>query len=196
MKKVIVLLAVLSIMGGWAMAAITDSHSEDFGCGACHSAHGSVDPCTTTTVPLWGLTVTTELLKAYGDGTTIRGVTPGAPSNESALCMSCHDGATNTSGTGAIIGTTDANDGYVNTLTGHPISFTYSDSNDTNFENDPVDGGSGSIAILYDGRVECSSCHDIHGGTNPNNSQPYALRGGLATNDDAEDHICKSCHIR
>ncbi|MHC4212827.1 MAG: hypothetical protein ACYSWP_05555, partial [Planctomycetota bacterium] len=114
MKKVIVLLAVLAMVGPAMAADISASHSEDFGCGACHSAHnkvslavgGKITEDLTGAVPLWGRTITTETLKAYGQGTgtagsTVRGdVTPGTPQDESALCMSCHDGATNTGTTG------------------------------------------------------------------------------------------------
>ncbi len=208
MKKVIIAMAVLAIAVPAMAADISASHSEDFGCGACHSAHvtvpltiaGAIKEDLSGVVPLWGRTVTTETLKAYGQGTTgagstIRGeITPGAPTNESALCMSCHDGATNTAGVGHGISGTVKADGYVDTNAGHPISFDYDGATFTSgrFNEPPIASGT-STAVLENGRVECTSCHDIHG-TNLNSAN-FAIRATALTAA-SDENICKSCHLK
>ncbi len=212
MKKVIIAMAVLAMAVPALAADIADDdggHSKAFGCGACHSAHVKV-PIETShakisealVVPLWGRTITTETLSAYGAGTTTKqDIVPGSPTNESALCMSCHDGVTNSStaashkideSAGADAAAKKAL-GYIDTNIGHPISFTYSGAVDTgNFNNVPITSGT-STAVLENGRMECTSCHDIHGANI--NSDNYAIRATTKTTA-AEENICKSCHIK
>ncbi len=205
MKKVIVLLAVLAMVTPAMAADIDTSHSEAFGCGACHSAHvkvpvtvaGKITTDLSSEIPLWGRFITTDTtLSAYNSGTTTNDdITPGAPTNESALCMSCHDGTTNPGATGhQITKASGKAAGYIDTNVGHPISFTYTGQVESaTFRASPTASG-GALAVLEGGRMECTSCHDIHG-TNVN-SQPYAIRGGASVNADAEEDICKSCHIK
>ncbi len=184
MKKLVVAAAaIVLLMPMVAMGAdIALSHSEDLGCGACHSAH-IVTADFVAGAPLWGREITVVSLLAYNNGAgTVRGVvTPGTPDGDSKLCMSCHDGITDTASSG--IGTTKAL-GQVDTATTHPISFTYPTGAGSEAYNVSVTDGVVLVGPLTD-QVECSSCHDIH--ANPN---PSALR-----NADAAD-LCKGCHIK
>ena len=212
MKKVIVLLAVLAMVGSVSMAAtLTASHSEDFGCGACHSAHVKVNPndaanVTGVSVPLWGRTITTETLVGYDANdsgtlnTTNHLIVPGTPKNESLLCMSCHDGVTNNASGEAheIDSTTNGVDGYVDTSIGHPISFAYATAGANANYNSTLETNDNVVAKLYQGNVECSTCHDIHG-SNPNSTPgvDYAIRNANASaSTNPTEAICLSCHIR
>jgi nitrate/TMAO reductase-like tetraheme cytochrome c subunit len=109
--------------------------------------------------------------------------------------MSCHDGATNDTGSqGHEISGTTKSDGYVDTNIGHPISFAYTGFTAGRFNASPSTEANGALAVLEGtNRVECSSCHDIHG-TNVN-SDNYAIRATTASATTVED-ICLSCHIK
>ena len=190
MKKLVVVVAIVLLLPVLAMGAdISASHSADFGCGACHSAHVKVTAAAGSGAPLWGRTLTTETLLAYNGGDTAKDVvTPGAPAGDSKMCMSCHDGVSNAGTTGNQVGTTKA-DGKVDTNVTHPISFQYP----TNAAyRVPVSGVVNSIAQLVgssDDQVECSTCHDIHDQTNNEN---YALRVSEANTE----NLCKACHLK
>lgn len=181
MKKMAIL-AIVLLMPVSAMAAdINNSHSQDFGCGACHSAHGSVAPATGSAAPLWGRALTSENLIAYEGGSALDEITPGVPAGDSKMCMSCHDGASNLSGTGAV--GTDKVDGKVDTNKSHPISFQYATlSGDFNATpTSPV-----KLVGTTNDQVECSSCHDIHG----------ASLGSPALIAATAEAVCNACHIK
>jgi predicted CXXCH cytochrome family protein len=100
----------------------------------------------------------------------------------SLTCLSCHDGtlALDGSDTGekmtgdAVIGTDLTND--------HPIGVAYTTAtSSTRWQIPPANG-----IRLYDGKVECASCHNVHG-TN---------YGALLRTDNWGSKVCLSCHIR
>ena len=116
------------------------------------------------------------------------------PDVESLICLSCHDGVTafdalndsmgtvgnNMSsqfeGSPAIIGTDLRND--------HPIGVSIrSDSNGIRDELAIKNAG----LRIYNGKVECTTCHDPHG----SNKYPYFLRI-----DPAGSPLCLYCHIK
>lgn len=186
MKKVLMLVLVAMLLPVAAMADISASHSADFGCGSCHSAHNKTSVAAGSSAPLWGRTLTTETFTAYNGGSTVNDdITPGTPTGDSLMCMSCHDAVSNTSGGGAV--TSGKANGEVDTNTTHPISFVYTGAVDTgNFRA----GGSLTNGVVLKGtgsdRVECSSCHDIHGdyaGTE------YSLRNSA-------ENVCLGCHLK
>jgi predicted CXXCH cytochrome family protein len=116
------------------------------------------------------------------------------------LCVSCHDGAlavytivTPPSGGGYVTGLSDAPDGWNLTAQGsmfgpnvmdrdfsndHPISITY-DIRDRHLSNPPP-----PAYRLYSGRVECSTCHNVH-----DNTYPPFLR-----TSNAASQMCLACH--
>jgi predicted CXXCH cytochrome family protein len=66
----------------------------------------------------------------------------GIPGNMSMLCLSCHDGVSATA---------------VDLPGSHPVSFEYAGSlRDFGIVTTPT-------LPLFDGRLECSTCHDVHG---------------------------------
>lgn len=91
----------------------------------------------------------------------------GVPGGNSKLCLSCHDG---------IIGTEIHNDespdegqNHKNLMVNHPVSVIYDVKlpgnrmrlNDPNVKESGL-GGTISSDMLRNGKVECTSCHDIH----------------------------------
>ena len=83
----------------------------------------------------------------------------------------------------AVADETAAN-GYVDTSIMHPISFSYTDIDaGTYFTTAASDSLVGTVVTLYGGKIECGSCHNIHG-TNTNAS---ALRDADANT------LCNEC---
>jgi predicted CXXCH cytochrome family protein len=119
-------------------------------------------------------------------GTRIDMRTDARPALESLICLSCHDGSgMDVAFDGPLqerldIGTDLQND--------HPISIQYDPSLDRAFH--PVTTGAARRETvnglpLYNGRVECSTCHDPHG--------PTAGRLRLSNQGSA---LCLACHIK
>lgn len=155
-------------------------------CVVCHTPHNS--DTSVATAPLWNHDVTAEAFTMYSSG-SFDATSDGAPSGISVLCLSCHDGVTALDSFGGAAGATTmpiiegagnrAVGGDLNSLTNdHPISMTFDTalSVTDNGLHDPVTtnvtigGGSktrtGTITdlMLSNGKVQCSSCHDVHNG--------------------------------
>lgn len=161
-------------------------------CLPCHNVH--TDEVHEDTAPLWNRTVRTTSYTVYSSPTFNAVI--GQPGGVSKLCLSCHDGTTAIDSTDGVNGSVFiSGDARLGTAPGdhHPISFVYDTTlalEDGNL-NDPAttaSGLGGTIAenLLSDGRVECSSCHDVH---NRNDFLPFIDIGG------GEDRLCLICHI-
>ncbi len=172
---------------GWATNQI---------CNPCHVPHGGDQ----STAPLWAHDLTTNTFVTYSSGTLdANGGTAPQPDAESLACLSCHDGSVAlnayiggpgggaTMSGSANLGTSLAND--------HPISFTYdaalatADGELYNPTNTQVTALSGnpyiSDSLLFGGKMQCSSCHDVH------NTAGIAKMLRFA-NIDSE--LCLTCH--
>ncbi len=143
----------------------------------------------------------------------IDGAAEPEPMGVSKLCLGCHDGTIG-------IDQFDGNAGsvYISSFAGgefqvpgipdvsgdknmsntHPISIEYNNVADPNLW-DPttrVMGLSGTIAdVLDNGKVQCSSCHDVHDqesvpNTNLLRVAQSATQGGTASG------LCLTCHIK
>jgi hypothetical protein len=185
-------------------------------CGTCHSIHDT-DPA--QLVPLWKHATTTKTFTMYDspsfDGKTTQSA---QPSGASKACLSCHDGslAVNQSFSGSITGSGTTPGGTTNAVyvgtsrqiaadgnlaTTHPISFSYVDvaSKDEFIKSpsSPLTYATGNMAgktvndLLKGGKMECSSCHDVHKqkGAAPTDSFMRIVR-----NDYSE--LCLSCHVK
>ena len=162
-------------------------------CIACHTPHNG--DLTVPGAPLWSHEVSTATFTVYVGGGTMD-ATVGQPSAQSLLCLSCHDGTVALDSYGGTTGTTfltALDDGFVGTdlSNDHPISFTYDDNLATTDGalHDPLTansglGGSIDEDLLFGGRVQCASCHDVHGTGNT-----YLLRI-----DNAGSALCLTCH--
>ncbi len=209
--SVILFLNSSLVLAGSIKGTAHDLTSKGFGIGEnciiCHTPHDSDISITVT--PLWNhqtLSSTFEMYFTRDESLSSQ------PTGASKLCLSCHDGVTAIDKFGGR--TTSAfmgNDGNANSMNrqsdSHPLSITF---NSAMAENDPslfdpavknitigTQGGkkrSGTVAelLLPNGRVQCSSCHDVH-----NNyvgagvkSQPFLKI------TKAGSQICLTCHNR
>ncbi|MHC4720058.1 MAG: cytochrome c3 family protein, partial [Planctomycetota bacterium] len=108
----------------------------------------------------------------------------GQPTGNSLLCLSCHDGATlsdpnlqpDPNSAGNL--TRDISDS-------HPVSFTYDDSDSTQFNTLAFVRTAGLIGV-NDNQVQCASCHDIH---RTAEASTKALR-------DVTPDLCIVCHMK
>ncbi len=165
-------------------------------CVVCHTPHNALDPAANglTYAPLWNHEVTTSTYTLYSSATI--DFTPGQPDGVSKLCLSCHDGSVaidnyggTTTGTdfmtgNALLDTDLSND--------HPISFLYdavaAADNGIHPSSDPTPiGGTIASELLVAGKVQCSSCHDVHD------------RDGnqhLLVIDNTASALCLTCHAK
>jgi predicted CXXCH cytochrome family protein len=122
----------------------------------------------------------------------------GQPDGSSKLCLSCHDGTVALENFGGVTtGTTEiTGDALMGTdlSNDHPVSFTYNTAlatADGELE-DPSTGLSGlggtiDDDMLISGKMQCSSCHDVHNTAGIN----YML---LKSN--SASALCLTCHIK
>jgi len=178
-------------------------------CVACHTPHNS--DLTVVDAPLWNHTVTGVSFTMYTGPGTLDGVVDGQPTGTSKLCLSCHDGATavdsfggNTGGT-VMSGPSAVGFGADSLTNDHPISITYDtalagvdlglhDPSATEvtigFGGDKARTGSITDMMLSGGKVQCTSCHDVHNGAvGPGTDNAPLLK---VTKDGSA--ICLTCH--
>jgi predicted CXXCH cytochrome family protein len=161
-------------------------------CGSCHTPHNAVS----TMVPLWShATTAVGSYVLYGSVTMT--ATTGQPDASSKACLSCHDGTVavnnfvptnlttvNISGS-SNIGTDLSND--------HPISFTYDDAlagtdgglyPPTTTLSTLTAAGHISDDMLFGGKMQCASCHDVHDNSN----------GQFQRMVNTNSELCLTCH--
>ena len=212
MKKLVVLLAAMALMTGFASVSLAtiQGSAHDFSgfpnargeiCLPCHAPHNNQD---VTEAPLWNHEVTQAVYTLYTSPTLDAGTPPGTldqPGGVSKLCLSCHDGTVAIDAFGGQpgsiflppssprnLGTDLSND--------HPISFVY----DTDLaqrdgglfapETTPsgitgTAGGSITEEMLFATRLECASCHDVH---NEFNNDDLLLK------PNGNSALCLTCH--
>lgn len=172
---------------------------------------------TKNTLPLWNHALSTNATYGtYGSitmnaapaelgasGTVTGGVSDGASATTSHLCLSCHDGtvainsfnrASSINGTTTMVGTTGGLIGARSTNLGtdlsndHPINFGYDSTLQTN-DGGLKDPASLSGVKLFDGKVQCASCHDPH-------SSKDVSGKGLVRVSMVGSALCLSCHSK
>jgi hypothetical protein len=201
-----------------ALAGIENSH-HDFSngswaggeiCAPCHTPHNAVE--SVTSAPLWNHSLTTATYTLYSSATT--DATISQPAGASKLCLSCHDGTVAIDSFGGETGSrTIGSMGKTGTvLTGHhPIGFTYDATlatSDGGLAN-PSSSASGlgstiAVDFLSNGRLECTSCHDVHVERNTQGcSGCHSAHGPSTTlqtlslrksNDNSA--LCLTCHVK
>jgi len=112
-------------------------------------------------------------------------------SGVSSHCMTCHDGETPFDAIGGAIGTKANN---MNTLYPGSAAIIGTDLNNHHpvgvanpagiYFNDPAVIAQSGL-WLYDGKVECTTCHDVHGG---------AGFGKFLVKDNRASALCLDCH--
>lgn len=203
------ILLLLFIFSSAALAGTIAGSAHDFRgflwnesgeiCKPCHTPH-STRPLP---APLWNHEVSSETYTMYDTtrSPTMDAEVSSQPSGISKICLSCHDGTVALENFGEIqngtiflfgdvlIGTDLTND--------HPISFVYDTSlatedgelHDPSIKPSGLDGSTGTINedLLFNGRMECSSCHDVH--------NTRAVPGTkLLLKDNTGSALCLTCH--
>lgn len=129
----------------------------------------------------------------------------GQPGGVSRLCLSCHDGSVATNAYGfapsASIGAGDkkltgrAQLGGLNNndlSNDHPIGFLYSDAATNDVEiapaTRPMNAGYTIGDLLWGGKMECTTCHDVH------NTQNEGEKFLWVT--DKNSGLCLTCHLK
>lgn len=172
-------------------------------CVVCHTPHSTKG--STSGGPMWHHEETRATFTVYYSPSFEGSATVGQPSASSKLCLSCHDGTVAIDSFGGVSGNWFVDD---NKLIGtdlrddHPISFRYDNALASIDRGlfDPhtkvVTAGSGSFSktgtidelLLFGGRLECGSCHDVHNDVVENPNDPL-LRITIAGSK-----LCLSCH--
>ena len=169
-------------------------------CVACHAPHNTA---VIADAPLWNHASSVATYTVYTSSTmNATTVQPGATSK---LCLSCHDGTVAVNSFGGVTGTTFVTGGELlgTALTNdHPIGFTYDAALVTadgalNPITTAVTIGSGtktragtiSSNLLYAGKMECASCHDVH-------NTFTAASGKLAKVSMTGSALCITCHAK
>ena len=161
-------------------------------CVVCHTPHNA--NTSSSGGPLWNHQVTQASYTLYASPTM--DATVSQPTSYSKLCLSCHDGTvaidsfggmtgSTTIGGTALLGTDLSDD--------HPISFTYDASlattdgglHDPASTSSGVGGGTIDSDMLFNHKLECSSCHDVH--SKYNNPK-------LLVKNNNGSALCLTCH--
>ncbi len=161
-------------------------------CEPCHTPHNAK---AITQAPLWNHTASAITNYTLYSSTTLDSTTA-QPSGSAKLCLSCHDGTvalenfgTTTTGTHYLTGTSLLGTDLSND---HPISMTYNANtaqyNATSTTISGFTGGHTTISsLLENGKVQCASCHDAHGGQA---STKMLLKSNTGS------QLCLTCHIK
>ncbi len=165
-------------------------------CGVCHTPHNIPDP---TQPLLWNHgTISTgfTLYSSITPGATV----PGQPDGASKLCLGCHDGTVAlddfggaTGGSVSISAAVKIPATSLNLSGNHPVSVVYNGASVGLYPTGAPFAG-GTIADILDtaGKVQCSSCHDVH--DDPAEAEPGTpLLRVLNTAPNASG-LCLSCH--
>jgi len=193
--------AVLALWSASSQAGIRGSDHDFSGqtwnpsgeiCQPCHTPHGA--NTSVADAPLWNHAVTQATFQPY-QSSTIKATDLGQPSGRSKLCLSCHDGTVALDSFGGRTGTqympADHTIG-TNLRNDHPISFTYNDAlavvdRGLFSPSSKASGLGGTIQrdLLFNNKMECSSCHDVHNSLGIDN---------LLRKSNAGSALCLTCH--
>jgi predicted CXXCH cytochrome family protein len=124
-------------------------------CKFCHITH---NPLSQTNAPLWNHTDSNQTFTFYDSST-------GSASSITLMCLSCHDGVTNIDAFGGAAGTMNMESKFPGTTAvigtdlrnDHPV---YVDYIVTPGKFKDVSGS--TTVKVYNGKIECSSCHNPH----------------------------------
>lgn len=199
MKKVFI--ASLALLGSvslcsTAFGAITGTAHDLSGsvwskgqiCIVCHAPHNNQN---VTGELLWNHDITQTDFTLY-NSPTFDATEAGSnqPGGVSKLCLSCHDGTVAIDSFGGDSGGTHiSGDRNFGTDMGndHPVSFTYDSALAAadGYLKDP--GSLPDTVKMFDGKMECASCHDVH--------NKLGI-GSLLNVGNAGSALCLTCHSK
>ena len=192
---------VLALVGSDSEAAISGSKHDFSGeawsggqiCLPCHAPHNNKNGANEV---LWNHAASTATYQFY-TGFKMDAAAPTAMSSSSKDCMSCHDGTVALDSFGTATGTHFAPGGSnmgVDLRNDHPISISYNTAlaNTDGTLHDPASTASGLAGggmieddMTFAGKIECSSCHDVH--------NQFNVPGMLKKSNDGSA-LCMTCH--
>ena len=152
-------------------------------CLPCHVPHDASAP---DVAPLWDRSEHAGGSYKPYDGRE------GMPGFESLVCLSCHDGSAAVDAFGGRPGETFIQDvagersliGAHGDLSGdHPVGVFYPDHD--RFYRSRMEVDADGAVVLPEGRVECTSCHDVH--------NSYGIEKLLVKSND-RSALCLTCH--
>jgi len=205
MKKLNQIIAIVSLVliSQLVLAQHIAGSSHDFSteswnaggeiCIVCHTPHNA--NITVVNAPLWNHAISTTSIYTMYTSATMNS-TAGQPDGSSKLCLSCHDGTVALENFGGVNSGTHLMTGPsvlgTNLSNDHPISITYDAALATADGGlyDPTTtlsglGGTINTNLLIAGKMQCSSCHDVH------NSAGVS---GLLKKSNAGSALCLTCH--
>ena len=163
-------------------------------CKVCHTPHNA--DVSVLNAPLWNHQLSIATYTTYSSATMNAVV--GQPDGSSKLCLSCHDGTVALENFGGITTGTHTMTGAslvgTNLNNDHPVSFTYDaalaalDPGLWNPNTQPSGlGGTITANLLIGGKMQCSSCHDVHNSATGN-------LPSLLVKSNAASALCLTCH--
>ncbi len=167
-------------------------------CIFCHTTHNA--DTSVVDAPLWNHAVTNKTYQLYNSPTL--DAVPQQPQGASRLCLSCHDGTVAVDSYGGragsifLGGAIAIGAGPDDLRNDHPVSFVYDDAlavrdRELFSPSGAPSGLGGTIAhdLLFNDRMECSSCHDVHNGP-----ASAAVNDNLLMITRVQSQLCLTCH--
>ena len=156
-------------------------------CQPCHTPHRAQAGADS----LWNHTLPAGTSFTMYPQSSVDGLVDPVPNEESLMCLGCHDGVTGIDSYGGATGnlnftSADPENIGQDLSNDHPISIDYdlAGYHGGHGLKDLSNLGHGANPILYNNKVECASCHSVHGSANP-----YLLRV-----DNTDSALCLACH--
>lgn len=183
-------------------AGIRDTHGIGEICKICHTPHNAGS----NTVPLWrGRLSSTLTYTLYGSDTL--DATVNQPLAPTKACLTCHDGSI---AKGPVTGCSSCHFSSTrhpeypakstDLTNDHPVSFKYDSTlaQQDGALQDPsvatvssLGGKTIKEGMLYEDRLECTSCHDVHAAKGDSKITAKLL---LVNNDQSK--LCLTCHSK
>ena len=168
-------------------------------CKVCHTPHNS----NSAEIPLWWGSLSPRGYTLYGSDTL--DATVNQPLAPTKICLTCHDGSIASSQPVGCISchklVHDGGGGDTNLGNDHPVSFRYDTAlaKTDGALRDPggtvvtsLGGKTIQEGMLYQDRLECSSCHDVHA----KKGDSGAANSKLLLVNNTGSALCLTCHSK
>ncbi len=205
-RRTLQTIATIAVAGLTMMWVQTAQAHPEYGCSSCHVPHNAAGD--NTEVPLWNPAHTTTTLTDNYAPAQSTDAALGAPNGASKLCLSCHDGtyshvdSVHSFGSGTRTGVDEDGDGNddpygMGSLAGtHPISFVY-DAQLATDDGELADPSGLASDVLDDaGRMQCSSCHDVHNTAAGHTPEDAGMNLRWSYGYGTYAAFCRNCHLK